>query len=87
MDVMEFPALCDVVVLETVLEEVKHLSMAAYTRLRALIANAARRFYVLLNEHHRYVRLRMLHSGGTRCSQLCDPRTKATVGLRQRPVR
>jgi len=53
MDVMEHTAITDVVVLETVLEEVKHLSMAAYTRLRALINNPARRFFVLLNEHHR----------------------------------
>lgn len=54
MDVMEHAAITDVVVLETVLEEVKHLSMAAYTRLRALINNPARRFFVLLNEHHQY---------------------------------
>jgi len=53
MDVMEHTAITDVVVLETVLEEVKHLSMAAYTRLRALINNPTRRFFVLLNEHHR----------------------------------
>ena len=53
IDVMEHAAIMDVVILETVLEEVKHLSTSSYTRLRALIAKPERRFFVLLNEHHR----------------------------------
>jgi hypothetical protein len=56
---MEHPAVRDVVVLETVLDEVKHLSLSAYGRLRALVAAPERRYAVLLNEHHPCV----AHSG------------------------
>ena len=51
MDVIEHSFFVDVVVLETVLAEVKTRAPAAYERLRDLIANPERRFFVFLNEH------------------------------------
>ncbi|KAL7747161.1 exosome catalytic subunit dis3 [Sorochytrium milnesiophthora] len=53
MDFVEHPAMRDVIILQTVLEEVKHRNINVYNRLRAVIANPDRRFYVFSNEHHR----------------------------------
>ncbi|KAG0315372.1 exosome catalytic subunit dis3 [Dissophora globulifera] len=53
IDVMEKPQITNVVVLQTVLEEVKHLSLPIYKRLRDIIGNKERHFYVFSNEHHR----------------------------------
>ncbi|KAF0686146.1 Aste57867_22111 [Aphanomyces stellatus] len=55
MDVLEHSActeLSNVVVLETVAEEVKRKDMGIYRRLRALL-KSDRQFYVFANEHHR----------------------------------
>lgn len=41
------------VLLSTVLEEVKHRSMHLYKRLRELVNKAEKHFYVFTNEHHR----------------------------------
>ncbi len=51
---MEQPAINDVIILGVVLEEVRHRNNAIYTRLRALIADPDRRFFVFSNEHHKY---------------------------------
>ena len=54
IDLLERPGgFADVVVPGTVLAEVKHRSPSVYTRLRALIADPARRFYAFANEYQR----------------------------------
>ncbi|KAJ9592683.1 hypothetical protein L9F63_015655, partial [Diploptera punctata] len=53
IDVLEEDAICNVIVLQTVLEEVKHRSSAVYKRFRDIIANPNRKFYVFVNEHHK----------------------------------
>ena len=55
MDLLELsiPPLCDVVMLQTVMQEVKHQDIGLYNRLHALIRDDSRRFYVFANEHHR----------------------------------
>ena len=50
---LEEDALCNVIVLQTVLEEVKHRSSSVYKRLKDIIANPNRKFYVFVNEHHK----------------------------------
>ncbi|KAF9400655.1 exosome catalytic subunit dis3, partial [Podila epigama] len=53
IDVMEKPQITNVIVLQTVLEEVKHLSLPIHKRVRDMIANKEKHFYVFSNEHHR----------------------------------
>lgn len=53
IDVFEEDTIKDVIVLQTVLDEVKHRSAAVYKRLRDILANPERRFYTFVNEHHR----------------------------------
>jgi exosome complex exonuclease DIS3/RRP44 len=55
MDVMEHKSIENVIVLQTVLDEVKNRSIPHYKRLRTLIDNATKRFYVFSNEFHKYV--------------------------------
>ena len=43
----------DVIVLQTVMQEVRHRSTAIYKRLKDIISDNKRRFYVFLNEHHK----------------------------------
>lgn len=49
IDLLENPAIIDVIVLQTVLEEVKHQSVPIYKRIREVIASD-RNFYVFNNE-------------------------------------
>ena len=51
---MEHPGIKDVIVLQTVREEVKHLSLPIYNRLNAMLNDSNKRFYMFANEHHRY---------------------------------
>lgn len=51
---MEHPRIKNVIVLQTVLDEIKLKSLPIYNRVRAIIENKTRCFYVFLNEHHRY---------------------------------
>lgn len=53
LDFLEHSAVKDIIVCSTVLEEVKKNNSSAYQRLRALCANADKRFFVFANEHHR----------------------------------
>ncbi|KAF8940521.1 hypothetical protein EDD21DRAFT_380965 [Dissophora ornata] len=53
IDVMEKPQITNVIVLQTVLEEVKHLSLPIHKRVRDMISNKEKHFYVFSNEHHR----------------------------------
>ena len=43
----------NVIVLQTVLEEVRHRSSPIYKRLRDIISDPTRKFYVFINEHHK----------------------------------
>ncbi|XP_049870396.1 exosome complex exonuclease RRP44 [Pectinophora gossypiella] len=53
IDVLEEDALTDVIILQTVLEEVKHQNTAIFQRLLEIIGNKKRRFYSFVNEHHK----------------------------------
>ncbi|XP_057422449.1 exosome complex exonuclease RRP44 homolog A isoform X2 [Lotus japonicus] len=53
IDLLENPAIDDVVVLSIVLEEVKNKNMSVYNRLRAICSNSMRKFFVFSNEYHR----------------------------------
>uniref|UniRef100_A0A069DZM9 Protein DIS3 homolog n=1 Tax=Panstrongylus megistus TaxID=65343 RepID=A0A069DZM9_9HEMI len=53
IDALEESFLTNVIILQTVLEEVKHRSSTIYKRLREIINNSRRKFYVFVNEHRR----------------------------------
>ncbi|XP_059644993.1 exosome complex exonuclease RRP44 homolog A [Cornus florida] len=53
IDLLENPAIDDVVVLSVVLQEVKNKNLSVYNRVRALCSNSTRKFFVFSNEHHR----------------------------------
>lgn len=53
LDVLETALFQDIVVLQTVLEEVKSNSLAIYRRVRALVSQPAKRLFVFSNENHR----------------------------------
>jgi len=53
IDIMEHPAIKDVIVLQTVREELRHLSMPIYNRVNSIIADKNKRFYAFSNEHHK----------------------------------
>ncbi|KAI4386870.1 hypothetical protein MLD38_004757 [Melastoma candidum] len=53
IDLLENPAMDNIVVLSVVLQEVKNKNMAVYNRIRALCSNATRKFFVFSNEHHK----------------------------------
>eukprot|EP00775_Hariotina_reticulata_P011972 gene11972-12115_t len=53
MDFLEHPAIADVIVCRTVMEEVEHRNKAGGQRLRSLCQSDTKRFYVFSNEHHR----------------------------------
>ncbi|XP_075227748.1 exosome complex exonuclease RRP44-like protein Dis3 [Lycorma delicatula] len=53
IDVLEEDVLQNVIILQTVLDEVKHRSSAVYRRFKEIISNPKRKFYVFVNEHHR----------------------------------
>ncbi|XP_063824089.1 exosome complex exonuclease RRP44 [Ostrinia nubilalis] len=53
MDILEEDALSNVIILQTVLEEVKHQNTAIFQRLLEVIGNKKRKFYSFVNEHHK----------------------------------
>lgn len=53
IDVLEEDALTNVIILQTVLEEVKHQNTAVFQRLLDIISNKKRKFYSFVNEHHK----------------------------------
>ena len=57
IDVLEVPmkdgGLGDVIILQTVLEEVRHRSSPIYKRLKDIVADQSRHFYIFINEHHK----------------------------------
>ncbi|XP_071510862.1 exosome complex exonuclease RRP44-like [Diadema antillarum] len=53
VDILEDEIIKNVILLQTVQKEVKHRSLPAYKRIRDIIANSNKQFYVFTNEHHR----------------------------------
>lgn len=53
LDVLETDKFQDIVILQTVLEEVRNRSPAIYQKIRSLVLRHDKRFYVFSNEHHR----------------------------------
>eukprot|EP00041_Stephanoeca_diplocostata_P024526 m.624315 g.624315 ORF g.624315 m.624315 type:complete len:632 (-) comp22545_c0_seq79:2862-4757(-) len=51
IDGLEHSAVKNIVILSTVLDEVRHRDMAIYTRVRSMIANPAKQTHVFTNEH------------------------------------
>lgn len=54
IDVFEEDVLTDIIVLYTVLDEVKHKSSSVYKKFREVIADRSRNIYIFVNEHHKY---------------------------------
>ncbi|KAJ2124004.1 exosome catalytic subunit dis3 [Coemansia sp. RSA 720] len=53
IDIFERPIINNVIVLSTVLDELRGLSMPVYTRVRAILRDEERAWFVFSNEHHR----------------------------------
>ncbi|XP_012678882.2 exosome complex exonuclease RRP44 [Clupea harengus] len=53
IDVLEDPLIRNVIILQTVLQEVRHRSAPAYKRIKDAIHNKEKHFYTFTNEHHR----------------------------------
>ncbi len=53
IDLLEHTGFQNVIILGTVLEEVNHINMKIYARLRDIIANKQKHFYVFANEYHK----------------------------------
>ncbi|KAK9873611.1 hypothetical protein WA026_023290 [Henosepilachna vigintioctopunctata] len=53
MDVLEDNLFGNVIILHTVLNEVKHRSLPIFKRLMSIIDNPSRHFYVFTNDHHK----------------------------------
>lgn len=53
IDVLEEDILKNVIILHTVLDEVKHKSSVVYKKLRDILKRPSRQFYVFVNEHHK----------------------------------
>ena len=53
IDLLESEGLNNVIILHTVLEEVRHRSSPVYKRLRDIISNHKRNFFVFVNEHRK----------------------------------
>ncbi|XP_041937482.1 exosome complex exonuclease RRP44 [Alosa sapidissima] len=53
IDVLEDPLIRNVIILQTVLQEVRHRSGPAYKRIKDAIHNKEKHFYTFTNEHHR----------------------------------
>lgn len=53
MDLLEHKSVTNIIVLRTVLDQVKERSLPLYHRLRAACAEPDKHFYVFSNEYHR----------------------------------
>ncbi|KAM6099526.1 exosome complex exonuclease RRP44 [Theristicus caerulescens] len=53
IDILEDPVIKNVIVLQTVLQEVRNRSAPVYKRIRDVIGNPEKHFYSFTNEHHR----------------------------------
>lgn len=53
LDFLEHKSICDVIILSTVLQEVRSRNSSAYTRLQELLRNSSKRFFYFSNEYHK----------------------------------
>ncbi|XP_017777502.1 PREDICTED: exosome complex exonuclease RRP44 [Nicrophorus vespilloides] len=53
IDILEEDVFGNVIILHTVLKEVKHRSLPVYKRLMSIIENPTRHFYIFTNDHHK----------------------------------
>ncbi|XP_043496983.1 exosome complex exonuclease RRP44 [Polistes fuscatus] len=53
IDILSENVFYNVIILQTVLKEVRHKSPVVYKRLKEIIADVKRRFYIFVNEHHK----------------------------------
>uniref|UniRef100_A0A3Q3WEL5 Protein DIS3 homolog n=1 Tax=Mola mola TaxID=94237 RepID=A0A3Q3WEL5_MOLML len=53
IDVLEDPVIRNVIILQTVLQEVRHRSAPVYKRVKDMIHEKEKHFYTFTNEHHR----------------------------------
>ncbi|KAM9847835.1 exosome complex exonuclease RRP44 [Aulostomus maculatus] len=53
IDLLEDPVICNMIILQTVLQEVRHRSAPVYKRLKDIIHEKEKHFYTFTNEHHR----------------------------------
>ncbi|XP_057188851.1 exosome complex exonuclease RRP44 isoform X2 [Triplophysa rosa] len=54
IDILEDPLIKNVIILQTVLQEVKHRSAPVYKRIKDVVHDKEKHFYTFTNEHHRY---------------------------------
>ncbi|KYM94946.1 Exosome complex exonuclease RRP44 [Cyphomyrmex costatus] len=52
IDILEEDVITNVIILQTVLEEIRHKSGTVYKKLQHIIGNATRKFFLFVNEHH-----------------------------------
>ncbi|CAL4156656.1 unnamed protein product, partial [Meganyctiphanes norvegica] len=52
IDVLSDDAVTNIIVPQTVIQEIKHRSLPIYKRMRDIIETSSKRFYVFTNEHH-----------------------------------
>jgi exosome complex exonuclease DIS3/RRP44 len=57
MDVLEDPIFTNIIIAQTVLQEVKQRSISCYHRLTQLLNSPDRRFFCFVNEFHKYKHL------------------------------
>lgn len=53
VDVLEAAVIRNVIILQTVLQEVRHRSAPVYKRVKDMIQDEEKHFYTFTNEHHR----------------------------------
>ncbi|XP_024947689.1 exosome complex exonuclease RRP44 isoform X2 [Cephus cinctus] len=53
INILEENTLCNVIIVQTVLEEVRHRSSNVYKKLKDIIGDPKRKFYIFINEHHK----------------------------------
>ncbi|KMQ94973.1 exosome complex exonuclease rrp44 [Lasius niger] len=53
IDILEEDVITNVIILQTVLEEIRHKSSNVYKKLKNIIKDPKRKFFVFINEHHR----------------------------------
>lgn len=52
IDLLDEASIGNVIILHTVLKEVKNKSLPIYKRLHSIIENPSRHFYIFTNDHH-----------------------------------
>lgn len=78
LDILEDAFITNVIILQTVIEEVKNHNIAAYKRLQEMICNPAKSFYVFSNEFHQatYIERKPAESSNDRNDRAIRQATK-----------